>query len=159
MDNIEVYIEVQQNSNIKYESKNGKLIFDRVLHTPMTYPYNYGYIPGTLANDGDELDVMVITNYALLPGCYVKTKLIGVLYTKDENGLDEKILAVPITKVDPYSKNINNISDLKQSQLDKIHFFFQNYKKLEPNKCVEVYEFGNSDDAYKLYNLYKNDGK
>ena len=108
---ITVFIEVSTKTNIKYEHdhKTGRLICDRILHTPMTYPYNYGYIPGTLAGDGDPLDVMVVTSYKLLPGCYIECKILGVLYTEDEKGKDEKIIAVPISKIDPYTKSINQI--------------------------------------------------
>lgn len=155
--NITVYIEVSANTNIKYEHdhKTGRLICDRILHTPMTYPYNYGYIPNTLAGDGDPLDVMIVTSYKLLPGCYVECKILGVLYTEDEKGKDEKIIAVPITKVDPYMKTINQLSDLKKSQLDKIHFFFENYKSLEKDKWVKVNGWGSREEAEAVYEASK----
>jgi inorganic pyrophosphatase len=152
-----VFIEVSSNTNIKYEHdhKTGRLICDRILHTPMTYPYNYGYIPETLAGDGDPLDVMVVTSYKLLPGSYVECKILGVLYTEDEKGKDEKIIAVPISKIDPYMKSINQLSDLKQSQLDMIHFFFENYKSLEKDKWVKVSGWGSREEAEAVYEASK----
>lgn len=154
---ITVFIEVSTKTNIKYEHdhKTGRLICDRILHTPMTYPYNYGYIPGTLAGDGDPLDVMVVTSYKLLPGCYIECKILGVLYTEDEKGKDEKIIAVPISKIDPYTKSINQLSDLKQSQLDMIHFFFENYKSLEKDKWVKVGSWGSREEAEAIYEASK----
>lgn len=154
---ITVFIEVSTKTNIKYEHdhKTGRLICDRILHTPMTYPYNYGYIPGTLAGDGDPLDVMVVTSYKLLPGCYIECKILGVLYTEDEKGKDEKIIAVPISKIDPYTKSINQLSDLKQSQLDMIHFFFENYKSLEKDKWVKVSSWGSREEAEAVYEASK----
>lgn len=152
MTEVEAFIEVTKESNIKYEHdhETGKLVCDRVLHTSCVYPYNYGYIDGTLAGDGDPLDIMVVTGYALMPGSYIMCKLLGVLYTKDEKGMDEKLIAVPIDKIDPYMKGINELEDLKQIQRDKIQFFFEHYKKLEPNKWVEVTGWGDSSAAVKV---------
>lgn len=149
---IEVFIEVTKESNIKYEHDHttGKLVCDRVLHTSCVYPYNYGYINGTLAGDGDPLDVMVVTGYGLLPGSNIKCKILGVLYTEDEKGMDEKLIAVPVTKIDPYMKDINALEDLKKIQRDKIKFFFEHYKKLEPNKWVKVKGWGNVTDAHNV---------
>lgn len=154
---ISVFIEVTANSNIKYEHdhKTGRLICDRILHTPMAYPYNYGYIPDTLAGDGDPLDIMVVTSYKLQPGCYIMCKVLGVLYTEDEKGKDEKIIAVPISKVDPFMENINQLSDLKISQLNKIKFFFENYKALEKNKWVKVIGWGDKEEAEAVYEASK----
>lgn len=152
-----VFIEVSSNTNIKYEHdhKTGRLICDRILHTPMTYPYNYGYIPDTLAGDGDPLDVIVVTSYKLLPGCYIECKILGVLYTEDEKGKDEKIIAVPISKIDPYMKSINILSDLKKSQLDMIYFFFENYKSLEKDKWVKIIGWGSKAEAEIVYEASK----
>lgn len=149
---VEAFIEVSKDSNIKYEHdhETGKLVCDRVLHTSCVYPYNYGYIDGTLAGDGDPLDIMVVTGYKLLPGSYIKCKLLGVLYTKDEKGMDEKLIAVPVHKIDPYMRNINGLEDLKQIQRDKIQFFFEHYKKLEPGKWVEVTGWGDREEAQKV---------
>jgi len=149
---VEAFIEVTKESNIKYEHdhETGKLVCDRVLHTSCVYPYNYGYIDGTLAGDGDPLDIMVITGYKLIPGSYIKCKLLGVLYTKDEKGMDEKLIAVPLESIDPYMKGINALEDLKQIQRDKIQFFFEHYKKLEPGKWVVVSGWGDAKAASKV---------
>lgn len=151
--NINVFIEVSKDSNIKYEHDHvkGKLYVDRILHTPMTYPYNYGYIPDSLAGDGDPLDVMVVTDYILMPGCLIKCKILGVLKTEDEKGADEKIIAVPMENIDPYMKSVNELSDLKSSQRDKIRFFFENYKKLESDKWVKVKGWGDKEEAIQVY--------
>lgn len=151
---VEAFIEVTKESNIKYEHdhETGKLVCDRVLHTSCVYPYNYGYIDGTLAGDGDPLDIMVVTGYALMPGSYIKCKLLGVLYTRDEKGMDEKLIAVPVDKIDPYMKGIHELEDLKKIQRDKIQFFFEHYKKLEPGKWVEVTGWGNAAAAAKVLN-------
>ena len=149
---VEAFIEVTKESNIKYEHdhETGKLVCDRVLHTSCVYPYNYGYIHGTLAGDGDPLDIMVVTGYKLLPGSHIRCKLLGVLYTKDEKGMDEKLIAVPVDKIDPYMHGINELNDLKQIQRDKIQFFFEHYKKLEPGKWVEVSGWGDRGAAQKV---------
>ena len=149
---VEVFIEVTKESNIKYEHdhETGKLICDRVLHTTCVYPYNYGYIEKTLAGDGDPLDIMVVTGYKLIPGCYIECKILGVLFTRDEKGMDEKLIAVPIEKIDPYMRGINTLGDLKQIQRDKIKFFFEHYKKLEPGKWVEVTGWGDKDQALTI---------
>lgn len=157
-DIVEVFIEVTKESNIKYEHEHetGKLICDRVLHTTCVYPYNYGYIGDTLAGDGDPLDIMVVTGYGLMPGCYIKCKILGVLFTRDEKGMDEKLIAVPIEKIDPYMRGINKLEDLKEIQRDKIKFFFEHYKKLEPGKWVEVTGWGNKDDALNILKNSRN---
>lgn len=149
---VEAFIEVTKESNIKYEHdhETGKLVCDRVLHTSCVYPYNYGYIDGTLAGDGDPLDIMVVTGYGLVAGSYIKCKLLGVLYTEDEKGTDEKLIAVPVDKIDPYMRDINGLDDLKKIQRDKIKFFFEHYKKLEPNKWVKVTEWGDRADAVSV---------
>ena len=122
-----VHIEISKNSNVKYEFKDNQLSVDRILHAPMFYPYNYGYIPNTLAGDGDPLDVIVITDSVLQPGCYLMCRPIGMLVTEDEAGMDEKIICVPITKVDPTYKDITNINKLSTHILKQIEFFFENY--------------------------------
>ncbi len=149
---VEAFIEVTKESNIKYEHdhETGKLVCDRVLHTSCVYPYNYGYVEGTLAGDGDPLDIMVVTGYALMPGCYIKCKILGVLYTKDEKGMDEKLIAVPVEKIDPYMRGVNKLEDLKDIQRDKIKFFFEHYKKLEPEKWVEVSGWGGREAGLKV---------
>lgn len=158
MEPIEAFIEVTTGGDVKYEidHNSGRLKVDRILHTPMCYPYNYGYFPNTLAGDGDPLDVMVVASRKFLSGSYVECKILGVLYTEDEKGKDEKIIAVPIDKVDPYMKNIHNLNDLKKDQLTRIKYFFEHYKDLEQEKWVKVLNWGDRDAAIKVYKESKN---
>jgi inorganic pyrophosphatase len=145
-----VRVEIPRGSNIKYEIVGGKLICDRILHTPMNYIFNYGSFENTLAGDGDPLDVVLLSEASFYPGCYVKCKIIGVLMTKDEKGDDEKIITVPIDSVDPQYASINDISDLPNSTLEQIKFFFKNYKSLEKNKEVTVGDFHGRADAMEI---------
>lgn len=155
-------IEISKDSNIKYEYDKGSktLRCDRFLHTSMAYPANYGYIPNTLSDDGDPIDILVICDYKIIPNCLIKVKIIGVLEMKDEKGFDEKLIAVPCQKIDPTSKYINDIEDLPKSLLDKIHHFFKHYKDTEGDKFSKVLGFQNKEIALKyvdksFYN-YKN---
>ena len=152
-------IEISKGSNLKYEiSKESNLLrLDRVLHTSMFYPGNYGYFPNTIAGDGDPLDVLVLTDYSLHPGIIVDCKIIGVLLTVDEKGTDEKIIAVPSDKVDKSYKRINDINDIPKLTLDKIEHFFSNYKSLENNKWVKTDGFKNSKFAWDIYKKAKED--
>lgn len=144
-------VEIPRGSNIKYEIKHGKLICDRVLHTPMSYIFNYGCFENTLAGDGDPLDVVMLTDTSFFPSCYVKCKIIGVLMTSDEKGADEKIITVPTSKVDPTYRDVNNIDDLAKSSLEQIKFFFENYKSLEKGKKVIVGNFFGREKALEIY--------
>lgn len=147
---VNVVIEVSAGSNpIKYEfdKASGAIFVDRFIQTPMFYPANYGFIPHTLAADGDPVDVMVITRYPLIPGCVIPVRPIGVLFMEDESGMDEKIIAVPKVKHDPFYKNVNDISDLPEIQIAQIKHFFERYKDLEPGKWVKISDFGSAKDA------------
>jgi len=147
---VNVVIEVSAGSNpIKYEfdKESGAIFVDRFIQTPMFYPANYGFIPHTLAADGDPVDVMVITRYPLIPGCVIPVRPIGVLFMEDESGMDEKIIAVPKVKHDPFYKNVNDISDLPEIQIAQIKHFFERYKDLEPGKWVKISDFGSAKDA------------
>jgi inorganic pyrophosphatase len=125
---------------IKYEidKESGALFVDRFLHTCMTYPCNYGFIPNTLSGDGDPADVLVISKLPVAHGAVMPARAIGVLMMEDESGIDEKILAVPTTKIEPYFANINEYTDIPQILLDQIKHFFEHYKDLEKNKWVKV---------------------
>lgn len=145
-------VEIPKGSNIKYEIKDGKLMCDRILHTPMNYICNYGCFEETLADDGDPLDVcLVMANTPLHPGCYIQCKIIGVLMTSDEKGGDEKIIAVPVASVDPQYEKVNDLDDLPQSTLKQIEFFFKNYKSLEKGKKVQVDGFKPREEAWQIY--------
>ena len=149
----DVFVEVSKGSNLKYEicKATNLLKLDRVLHTSMFYPGNYGYFPNTLAGDGDPLDVIVLTEYSLQPGILVNCKIIGVLITSDEKGLDEKIIAVPSNSVDNSYYNINDIANVPSVTLDKINHFFTNYKILEKNKWVKTLCYKNATYAKMIY--------
>ena len=151
------HIEIPKNSNIKYEYDHiqNKMIVDRFLNTSLYYPFNYGYFPDTLSGDGDPLDMILITEHTLQSDVYIDVKIIGALLTQDEKGSDEKIICVPSDKVDKNSTKINDIQDIDEYTLQKIKFFFENYKKLEINKFTIVDKFVNKSDSIKIYNTAK----
>lgn len=153
---VDSFIEIPYNSFVKYEydSKIKKIRCDRILNTSMLYPGNYGYIPNTLAKDGDELDILVLSNFPLHPGTVIESKIIGVLMMEDEKGIDEKIIAVPSQNIDPDSKYINDINDCKPIVLKKIKHFFQHYKDNEEKKWSKVTGFHDKNYAIGLYNKY-----
>ncbi len=151
-DKVNALIEIPYGSNMKYEidKDSGAIIADRIMHSAMFYPANYGFIPNTLADDGDPADVLILTEYPLAIGCVIKCRLIGVLIMEDESGMDEKLLAVPVSKVDPAYEDIQNIEDLPKHTLARIKNFFETYKILEPNKWVKVKDFQGKDVATEL---------
>lgn len=137
---VRAFIEIPKGSNVKYEldEKTGVIKVDRILYTSMAYPYNYGFVPGTLGEDGDPLDIMVITNASFNSGATVMVRPIGVLLMKDEEGIDTKVMAVPIEKVDPEFSGVKDISDLPESIKTKIVHFYSYYKSVEPGKWVKL---------------------
>ena len=149
----DIFIEISKDTNIKYEyDKDLKsLRLDRVLITPMVYPENYGYFPNTMADDGDALDVILIADYTIIPGSYISIRMVGVLDMEDEEGKDYKIIAVPSSKVDKTYDYVNDITDIPSDRLNKIKFFFENYKKLDKNKWAKVGSFMNKDNAERIY--------
>lgn len=151
-DKLNAVIEIPYGSNIKYEidKDSGAVVVDRVLYSAMFYPANYGFIPSTLADDGDPADVLVLNEYPLQAGSVIPCRLIGVLVMEDESGMDEKLLAVPVTKIDPRYDGIKSIDDLPKATLDKIKNFFETYKMLEPNKWIKVKGF---EDAKKAQDI------
>jgi inorganic pyrophosphatase len=148
---VNVFIEIPQGSSIKYEldKESGVVMVDRFNFTAMFYPFNYGFIPGTKAEDGDPTDVLVISSYSVAPGTVIPSRPIGMLEMEDEAGIDTKIIAVPSVKVDPFFSNINDISDLDEMTKKKIQHFFNHYKELEPGKWVKTKSFLGKEDAYK----------
>ncbi len=148
---VNAVIEIPKNSNVKYEvhKKSGVISVSRFLYTAMTYPYNYGFIPETLENDNDPIDVMVISDEAVMPGSIIEVRPIGMLVTEDENGIDNKIIAVPTEKIDPTYGKIKDIKDLDDHVLRRIAHFFETYKELEPKKWVKVKGFKNKKQALK----------
>ena len=151
---VEVQIEIPVGSRIKYEidHNTGKLRVDRILHTPVYYFFNYGYIPNTLSGDGDPLDAIVLCNEKITPTAYITCKIVGVIKTWDESGEDDKMLLVPIDKIDRDSSYINNDNDLPEYKKQKLICFFEDYKKMEPGKWVKIdKDFKDRDEALKIY--------
>ncbi|MEM4825020.1 MAG: inorganic diphosphatase, partial [Desulfurococcaceae archaeon] len=146
---VNVVIEIPINSGVKYEidKETGLLLVDRILYTSMVYPFNYGFIPGTLEEDGDPVDVLVISSDPLVPGSIIKVKPIGLLETEDEKGFDSKVVAVPADKIDPRYQNINDIDDLPDAIKQRIEHFFAHYKELEKGKWVKVLGWKKRDHA------------
>jgi len=151
-DKVTAVIEIPYGSNIKYEveKESGAVVVDRVMHSAMYYPANYGFVNKTLSNDGDPADVLVLTEYPMQAGSVVNVRLLGVLIMEDESGMDEKLLAVPVSKIDPTFAEIETIDDLPKHTLAKIKNFFETYKMLEPNKWVKVKEYQGKDAAAKI---------
>ena len=146
-DDINVVIEIPANhSPIKYEvDKDSDAIFvDRFVATPMFYPANYGYIPQTLSEDGDPLDVLVVTPYPVMPGSVVRSRSIGILNMSDESGVDAKLLAVPNTKLTKLYDHVQEISDLPELLIQQIQHYFEHYKTLESGKWVKVKGWGDA---------------
>lgn len=139
---------------VKYEldKDSGAVFVDRFLHTPMFYPGNYGFIPHTLSEDGDPVDVLVIGNTPVMPGAVIAVRPIGVLMMEDDGGLDEKIIARPITKLFPYHDGVDDISDLRPILKEQIEHFFTHYKDLEKGKWVKIGKWGGAADALRLIN-------
>jgi len=148
---VNVVIEIPQGSPIKYEldKESGFMKVDRFAFTTMVYPFNYGFIPNTHAEDGDPVDVLVISTYAVQPGAYIAVRPIGMLEMEDEAGIDTKILAVPVEKVDPFFADIEDIDDLNDIEKKKIQHFFNHYKELEKGKWVKTGAFLGKDKAYE----------
>jgi inorganic pyrophosphatase len=145
-----VIIEIPMNADpIKYEvdKESGVLFVDRFMTTAMHYPCNYGYVPQTLSDDGDPVDVLVITPFPLSPGVVVTCRPIGVLKMEDEAGGDSKLLAVPIDKVLPIYTHWQKPEDINQMRLKAIQHFFEHYKDLEPGKWVKILGWGGPEDA------------
>ncbi len=148
---INVLIEIPMSSSVKYEydKEKGVLFVDRFLYTSMVYPFNYGFVPGTLEEDGDPVDVLVVSSQPVQPGSIIIVRPIGVLVMEDEEGPDSKIVAVPKTKLDPSFKNINSVDDLPEAIREKIKHFFEHYKELEPGKWVKIKEWLGPQEAKK----------
>ncbi|WP_459926579.1 inorganic diphosphatase [Flavobacterium covae] len=145
----DVLVEIPRGSRNKYEYDFDlkRMRFDRMLYSSMMYPADYGFIPETLALDGDPLDVLVLVTKPTFPGCVVEVKPIGVFNMADDKGSDEKIICVPIS--DPIWNKLNDLSDINPHLLKEIEHFFEVYKDLE-NKEVDVQGWGDINDAKKL---------
>ena len=148
---VTVIVEIPQGSAVKCEldKESGVIMVDRFAFTTMVYPFNYGFIPNTHAEDGDPVDVLVLSTYPVLPGCGINVRPIGMLEMEDEEGIDTKILAVPTEKVDPFVAHIKDISDVDEITKKKIQHFFNHYKELEKGKWVKTRDFLGKEKAYE----------
>jgi inorganic pyrophosphatase len=147
---LNVIIEIPANADpVKYEidKETGALFVDRFLGTAMHYPCNYGYIPNTLCEDGDPLDVLVVTPFPLVTGCVVRCRPLGLLNMTDEKGEDAKLVAVPIKKQCPTYEKVESVQDLPKILLDQIAHFFEHYKDLEPGKWAKIGAWGGPLEA------------
>ncbi|MCB1986251.1 MAG: inorganic diphosphatase [Burkholderiales bacterium] len=152
-EDVNVLIEVPIGGHpIKYEldKHSGTLVVDRFLHTPMTYPGNYGFVPSTLSDDGDPIDVLVCNTRPLVPGCVINVRPIGVLVMEDNSGQDEKIIAVPSPHVTKRYEKIFNYDSLPEITLSQIAHFFEHYKDLEPGKWVKIGDWRDASEARRL---------
>ena len=152
-DDVNVIIEVPVGGQpIKYELDKdaGTLVVDRFLYTPMSYPGNYGFVPHTLSDDGDPIDVLVCNTRQLVPACVINVRPVGVLIMEDNAGQDEKVIAVPSHALTKRYDHVRNATDLPQITLQQIEHFFEHYKDLEPGKWVKIGDWHGADDAKKL---------
>ena len=152
-EDVNVIIEVPVGGEpIKYEmdKASGTLFVDRFLYTPMRYPGNYGFIPHTLSADGDPIDVLVCNTRAIVPGAVINCRPVGVLVMEDDGGGDEKIIAVPSSKLTKRYDNVKTYTDLPQISVEQIEHFFAHYKDLEPGKWVKIDHWGHADEAKSL---------
>jgi len=149
-DDFNVVIEIPMNADpVKYEvdKDSGAVFVDRFMLTAMHYPCNYGYIPQTLSEDGDPADVLVVTPFPIQIGAVIRCRPIGILHMEDESGGDAKLLAVPIDKLYPVYRHIQNAEDLPAQDLARIQHFFEHYKDLETGKWVKVKDWGDAAAA------------
>jgi inorganic pyrophosphatase len=146
---INVVIEIPQGSQVKYEldKDSGAIMVDRFLFTPMAYPAAYGFVPNTLADDGDPSDALVLAPAPIVPGAVIRCRPIGVLFMEDESGQDEKLICVPHDKLHTIFTDIKDVSELPKITRDAIEHFFTRYKDLEPGKWVKVRNWGSAEEA------------
>lgn len=150
---VNVIIEVPIGAEpIKYEmdKDSGAMFVDRFLHTAMHYPCNYGFIPHTLSGDGDPVDVLVVGRRPIMPGAVLPSRPIGVLLMEDEKGQDEKILAVPATRLHPFYNEVQSYKDLPPILIHQIAHFFEHYKDLEADKWVKIIGWKEADEAAEM---------
>lgn len=152
-EDINVIIEVPVGGEpVKYEmdKASGTLFVDRFLYTPMRYPGNYGFVPHTLSADGDPIDVLVCNTRAIVPGAVINCRPVGVLVMEDEAGGDEKIIAVPSTKITRRYESVKTVLDLPEITRQQIQHFFEHYKDLEPGKWVKMKDWGDAATARRM---------
>lgn len=146
---VNAFIEIPKGSDVKYEldEDSGVVFVDRFLYTAMVYPFNYGFLVGSQGEDGDPLDMCIISTKAVQPGTVLPCRVIGLLVMEDEGGVDTKILAAPAKKIDPLMAKIIDVSDLEDLTRQKIKHFFDHMKELEPGKWVKTGEYQGTKEA------------
>ena len=147
---INVIIEISaQGDPIKFEvdKDSGAVFVDRFMGTSMRYPINYGYVPHTIAGDGDPVDVLVVTPFPLMPGVVIRCRPVGVLKMEDDGGVDAKVVAVPVSKLTPLYDKVQTTDDLPELLMKQTVHFFEHYKDLEPGKWVKVTGWGSVEEA------------
>ena len=152
-DDVNVVVEVGIGGEpIKYEMHKdaGTLFVDRFLHTPMRYPGNYGFVPHTLSEDGDPIDVLVANTRPIIPGAVINVRPVGVLVMEDDGGQDEKIIAVPSSKLTQRYDRVSTYTDLPEITIKQIEHFFEHYKDLEPGKWAKIIRWGDAEEARRL---------
>ncbi len=151
---INVFVEIPQGSDIKYEldKDSGVVFVDRFLYTAFSYPFNYGFMPATTGEDGDPLDILVLSSKSVATGTVIPSVPIAMLEMEDEEGIDTKIIAVPTAKVDPYYGVWTKADDIPQALKDKIKHFFEHYKELEPGKWVKIKDWKGQKEAFDAIN-------
>ena len=148
-----VIIEIPMDADpVKYEvdKESGAIFVDRFMSTAMHYPCNYGYIPHTISDDGDPVDVLVVTPFVLQPGVVVRCRALGMIKMEDEAGIDAKLVAVPVEKICPMYKDIQKLEDLPQLLRDQMVHFFEHYKDLEKGKWVKIEGWGDAAEAKRI---------
>jgi inorganic pyrophosphatase len=152
---VNAVIEIPQGGEpVKYEldKESGAMVVDRFLHTAMFYPGNYGFVPHTLSEDGDPIDVLVVGQVPVVPGAVIRCRPIAALLMKDEKGADEKIVAVPVDALHPFYSGVRSHEDLPPILREQIAHFFQHYKDLEKGKWVSVVKWVGPEDAGRMIN-------
>lgn len=148
-EDVYVLVEIPMGSNVKYEldKETGLIFVDRVLFTSMVFPFNYGFIPSTLEEDGDPVDVVLLSYDSFAPGSVVRARPVGLLVMRDEKGPDSKVIAVPHEKIDNRFENIKDVWDIPEPIRERIKHFFEHYKELEKGKWVKVEEWRGKEAA------------
>ncbi len=150
-ENINVVVEIPSGSSVKYEvdKETGVVFVDRFLSTATHYPFNYGFIPRTREEDGDPLDVLVLTQLSVYPNSVIRSRPVGLLLTEDEHGQDAKIIAAPAKTIDPYYQDIEDLEQIPRFMRNQIEHFFKHYKELEPTKFVKIVRWESKESAKK----------
>ena len=151
---INAVVEIPNGSmeKMEYDKEQEKFVVNRVLNSNLSFPFNYGFIPETWSDDNDPLDVAVLSSQTLPTGTIVKSRIIGLLKTTDQSGVDSKIIAVPVDEKEPLFANIKDVSTLDKQTLDNIEYFYKNYKINEPGKWVDINGYFSIDEANNILN-------